>query len=384
MATYNVTQGVDSGAGSLREAVELANNSPGVDDIFVQTDVELNSAIEITDSVNIGTPYGSTITQTGEDRIFYIQDNDSNTQSDVDLFRLNLAGGSASMGGAIASYENLNLTDSSVYDNSAQETGAALYVEGADLNLERVNLYNNEITSETEIDDPDVFVAGGQLEFNDLVFDEIEVINETQLSSELAVETDEQVSASTEEMLLDDSELSSDEVPTEEPNNISAELNELQDSSSGDDVSMEVVADNTLTGGAEADTLIGSESNDLIRGAGGNDIIHGYGGDDYLFGSTGDDIIHGDTGNDTLNGNEGENFLLGGDGSDLFVLTTEGNNIVADFEPGIDRLQLSQISYEDLEITGDFNSYLNHRGTQIGMVMGISPAELSAANFSEA
>ena len=163
MATFNVTNSNDSGEGSLREAIALANSTPGTDDVFVQTDVELNSAIEITESVNIGTPGGATITQTNSDRIFYIQDGDTETKADVSLYRLNLTGGNGFIGGAIISYENLSITDSSLYNNSAVATGAAVYVANSDLTLERTEVYDNEITSEPGVSDRDLFVLDGEL-----------------------------------------------------------------------------------------------------------------------------------------------------------------------------------------------------------------------------
>ncbi|MEL6788768.1 MAG: hypothetical protein AAFO76_15510, partial [Cyanobacteria bacterium J06607_15] len=164
MATFNVTTGSDLGAGSLREAITFANQNPGTDDIFIQTDVELNSAIDITDSVNIGTPAGATVTQTNSsDRIFYIQDGDTETKSNVSLYRLNLTGGNAFIGGAIISYENLSITDSSLFDNSAVETGAAVYVANSNLTVARTEIFDNQITSAPGITDRDLFVFEGEL-----------------------------------------------------------------------------------------------------------------------------------------------------------------------------------------------------------------------------
>ncbi|MEL6500773.1 MAG: hypothetical protein AAFQ23_05135, partial [Cyanobacteria bacterium J06623_1] len=102
-----------------------------------------------------------------------------------------------------------------------------------------------------------------------------------------------------------------------------------------------------------------------------------------LYGDSGNDTLHGDAGNDILHGDAGENFLIGGDGSDLFDLSIEGNSVIADFEVGIDQLQLSQGSPSELDITGDFNSYLSYEGTQIAMLMGVNPAELNADSFAE-
>ena len=92
MDTLQVTSGNDSGSGSLRKAINTANASPGKDDIFVEVDVTLKKAINITDSVNIGTPYGASITQTGNARIFDIDDFTNKNNLDVSLFRLYLNG----------------------------------------------------------------------------------------------------------------------------------------------------------------------------------------------------------------------------------------------------------------------------------------------------
>ena len=145
MATFNVINSNDSGAGSLRKAVSLANANPGKDDIYVQTDVTLNSAIKITDSVTIGTPHGATIIQTQSDRIFTIDDGEESA-SEVILHRLNLTGGNPdSIGGAILSYENLRIVDSELYENATADRGGAVYVEGANLSVERTKIYDNQI-----------------------------------------------------------------------------------------------------------------------------------------------------------------------------------------------------------------------------------------------
>lgn len=54
MNTYNVTNTSDAGAGSLHEAIALANANMGTDNIEIEVDnVTLNTEIEITDSVSI-------------------------------------------------------------------------------------------------------------------------------------------------------------------------------------------------------------------------------------------------------------------------------------------------------------------------------------------
>lgn len=143
MTTFSVTNSNDSGTGSLREAVRSANSTPGKDDIFVGSDINLTASIEITDSVNVGTPYGATINGSNlNDRLFRIDD-ETKEDIDVDFFRLNLTQAS---GGAIFSRENLKIVDSQIYNNQASR-GAAIYQEGGSLHIERTRVFDNEIIS---------------------------------------------------------------------------------------------------------------------------------------------------------------------------------------------------------------------------------------------
>lgn len=67
MTTYNVTNSNDSGEGSLRAAIALANASEGLDTITIEVDtVNLETEIEITDSLDL-VGNGATIAQTGEE-----------------------------------------------------------------------------------------------------------------------------------------------------------------------------------------------------------------------------------------------------------------------------------------------------------------------------
>ena len=80
----------------------------------------------------------------------------------------------------------------------------------------------------------------------------------------------------------------------------------------------------SVTGGAGAETLTGGV---------GDDMIFGAGGDDWIAGGNGADILMGGGGLDTL---------TGGSGADVFVPAAGGRRtLVTDFEPGVDRLDLS-------------------------------------------
>jgi Ca2+-binding RTX toxin-like protein len=107
------------------------------------------------------------------------------------------------------------------------------------------------------------------------------------------------------------------------------------------------------------DTILGGTGDDTIRAAAGNDELHGEAGDDFLFGGsdwdllTGgngndtlqgavdNDTLHGGTGNDRLEAGLGNDLLTGGAGADTFVFFTgSGRNVVTDFDPGTDRMEL--------------------------------------------
>ena len=77
----------------------------------------------------------------------------------------------------------------------------------------------------------------------------------------------------------------------------------------------------------------GSALNDTLTGGGGGDVLSGGAGQDLLSGEDGADILLDGTGNDTLSG---------GAGADVFVLTRDGaEDVVTDFQAGIDRLDLT-------------------------------------------
>ena len=79
-----------------------------------------------------------------------------------------------------------------------------------------------------------------------------------------------------------------------------------------------------------ADYTIGGVT---VDGGAGNDVLWGNAGADRLTGEDGNDILFGGAGNDTLNG---------GAGADLFqyVKNGGGNDVIEDFQPGVDKIQL--------------------------------------------
>ncbi|MGA9252292.1 MAG: M10 family metallopeptidase C-terminal domain-containing protein [Roseobacter sp.] len=84
--------------------------------------------------------------------------------------------------------------------------------------------------------------------------------------------------------------------------------------------------------------ITGTDIQDTLTGGGENDVLYGAAGDDRLVGGAGDDVLIDGAGSDQL---------AGGTGADVFVFRQDGDtDIIADFETGIDRIDLS--TYEQL------------------------------------
>jgi len=127
----------------------------------------------------------------------------------------------------------------------------------------------------------------------------------------------------------------------------------------------------------EADTVSGSwANNDIIKGfesAGGSRVggdrmygtdgantLNGYGGADKLYGRKGDDTLNGGKGDDYFDGGKGADVLTGGTGADVFHFDLgEGQDIIKDFEDGIDTLQLDNFSFATVEDAFDLATQQN-------------------------
>lgn len=90
--------------------------------------------------------------------------------------------------------------------------------------------------------------------------------------------------------------------------------------------------------GTGAGTVAGVE--DAI-GSAWSDELRGDAGANALFGDDGDDTLDGRGGDDLLSGGSGADRLSGGDGGDTFVFAAGGGqDVISDFTPGVDRLQI--------------------------------------------
>ena len=107
-------------------------------------------------------------------------------------------------------------------------------------------------------------------------------------------------------------------------------------------------------GGDQQNHFYGKGGDDLLHGGDGTDKINGGAGDDIVHGGVGDDKVKGGAGDDIIHGGEGVNTVHGGSGNDTFQLDDNGIQIIHDFDPIQDSLQLdSSQSKEDLSMNED-------------------------------
>lgn len=101
-----------------------------------------------------------------------------------------------------------------------------------------------------------------------------------------------------------------------------------------------------------------SVGGDGLVGASGNDTLIGGAGAERLFGAGGDDVLM-DQGGPGLAGSS--DTMVGGAGRDSFVVGgLEGRDVIADFTPGTDRLDLSGLgigSFETFQILAESGRY---------------------------
>jgi hypothetical protein len=152
-AILTVANTNDTGAGSLRQAVQDAASGDVVDfdeALFESGPVTItlsSGQLEIGKALEISGPGADKLTISGnsQSRIFLLGENAS-----MDISGLRLTGGDTSAdtsiggyGGAIFSYGKLALSDVAVEDNFAPEGGGGLYSTGGNLAIERCRFSGN-------------------------------------------------------------------------------------------------------------------------------------------------------------------------------------------------------------------------------------------------
>ncbi|WP_172329791.1 PA14 domain-containing protein [Mangrovicoccus sp. HB161399] len=129
--------------------------------------------------------------------------------------------------------------------------------------------------------------------------------------------------------------------------------NDTLDGGSGDDFLAGGTGKDDLSGGDGRDSLFGDSGDDRLDGGDGHDRLEGGAGDDQLSGGAGLDRLEGGAGNDTLAGGEGADIFVfasdvavldDGTRAALDVPLSSGEDVIANFELGRDRIDLTGIS----------------------------------------
>ncbi|MEG3871692.1 MULTISPECIES: hypothetical protein [unclassified Microcoleus] len=161
----------------------------------------------------------------------------------------------------------------------------------------------------------------------------------------------------------------------------------------GNDTILGGDGNDTLWGGRDNDRIDGNAGNDTIAGNLGNDTLSGGAGDDLLRGGQNNDVLNGGEGNDQLVGDLGRDILTGEAGNDLFVLRVNAAasnvseaDVIADFTAGQDAIALTNgLAFAGIALDASGSNTairIVATGQILGVVTGVQPAALSAANFT--
>lgn len=160
MNVFTVDNVNDSGSGSLRQAIEDANTTHGIDTIEFAPELSgqqitlTSGELQISDSVKIeGLLSADDITISGHSnsRIFLIDDLDETNQIEVALDKVTLTEGSSDQGGgAISNAENLRISQSQIVENtntSLEPTDGGGAIRNSDtgvLNIDQTLISQNQ------------------------------------------------------------------------------------------------------------------------------------------------------------------------------------------------------------------------------------------------
>jgi CSLREA domain-containing protein len=155
----------------------------------------------------------------------------------------------------------------------------------------------------------------------------------------------------------------------------------------GNDSSSGGLGDDSIVSHNGNDTLTGGEGDDFLLGVIGNDTISGGVGNDTLLGGIGNDSVSGGDGDDLLYGGAGRDSLVGDVGADIFAIEfVDSQNIIQDFEDGIDRLAFlsSIVNLDSINIvdggSGDV-AIEDRSGHLLVLVEDIALSDLTANDF---
>ena len=145
-----------------------------------------------------------------------------------------------------------------------------------------------------------------------------------------------------------------------------------------------------LYGGEGDDIIFANEGNRLFGGTGndflnaslgnGNNRLYGGEGNDRLVGGNNDTLIAG-KGDDWLQAGV-ENRLFGGEGRDQFVLQSETESIVADFNSEVDLITFTDLSSQDLSLVqDDRDTILTTNETTIARLLNVESDQIGESSL---
>ncbi|WP_420857400.1 M10 family metallopeptidase [Marivivens marinus] len=163
------------------------------------------------------------------------------------------------------------------------------------------------------------------------------------------------------------------------------------DGHGGDDVLFLGDGNDRGIGGPGDDILHGEAGGDRMSGGSGNDEIYAGDGNDHLNGGSGDDSLYGGAGDDWISGGDGDDTLSGGVGNDVFVfldMTSATQDVIVDFEDGVDIIQISFNEYlgqsgqlDDIVVSQDGANTLLSYGNSTITLLGVNSTEIDGNDF---
>lgn len=181
MTNFTVDNVNDDGSGSLRQAIQDANQTPGTDTIQFNSELSgqeiilTSGELEISDDVEItGKSNDITINGDNNSRIFTVDDFDENNRAEVVIDRLTLTGGSSSQGGgAISNFESLTISHSDIVNNentSLEPTDGGGAIRNSDTGS--LNIYKSSIAENQSSAFGGAITNFGELDLKDsIIFD---------------------------------------------------------------------------------------------------------------------------------------------------------------------------------------------------------------------
>lgn len=171
-------------------------------------------------------------------------------------------------------------------------------------------------------------------------------------------------------------------------------IDDLRGGGGNDDI-IGGAGDDSIRAGSGRDSIDGGEGNDWISASSGNDYVDGGAGDDLLKGGKDNDTILGGEGDDTIRGENGDDLLIGGTGADVFTggdgadtfrldtLTEDAGDVITDFDPLNDLIELDGFDGEavDIIMTETDSGLQIVAGEAHVLLQGITSDDLSTDSF---